>query len=95
MEPWERQLQLMQSIPASGRSSAREILAEVGPEPPVFPDAACLADWAGLHPGNNESADKCHPGRKRATVATAPKLPHMTYAILRDDHPYRALNKVS
>lgn len=67
MAPWHRQLDLLETIPGIARSSAHAILAELGPEPTrVFPDAASLAAWAGVCPGNNESAGKRRSGRARA-----------------------------
>lgn len=67
LAPWERQLDLLETIPGIARISAHAILAEVGPEPTkVFPDAASLAAWAGVCPGNNESAGKRRSGRVRA-----------------------------
>ncbi len=67
LQPWERQLELLQTIPGIARSSAQSILAELGPEPTrVFPDAASLAAWAGVCPGNTESVGKRRPGRVRA-----------------------------
>ena len=63
---WQRQLDLLETIPGIARTSAHAILAEVGPEPTqVFADAASLAAWAGVCPGNNESAGKRRSGRLR------------------------------
>src|SRR6185437_8682715 len=40
--------------------------SEIGPDPRrYFPTAGQLASWAGLCPGNNESAGKRHSGRRR------------------------------
>jgi len=67
LQPWERELDLLQTIPGIGSSSAHAIFAELGPEPTkVFPNAASLAAWAGVCPGNNESAGKRRSGRVRA-----------------------------
>ena len=67
LEPWERELDPLQTIPAIGCNSAHAIFAELGPEPTrVFPNVASLAAWAGVCPGNNESAGKRRSGRVRA-----------------------------
>ena len=39
-------------------TSVRELLAEIGVDMEVFPTADHLKSWAGLAPGNNESAGK-------------------------------------
>ncbi len=52
-----RQLNLLETIPGIRRTSAHAILAEIGPDPAgTFPKAADMAAWAGVCPGNNESA---------------------------------------
>ena len=67
----ERQLNLMETIPGIRRASAHAILAEIGPDPAgEFGSAANLASWAGLCPGNDESAGKRRSGRTRRGNAT-------------------------
>lgn len=45
-------------IPGMGETSAKELLAEIGVDMEVFPSEGHLASWAGVCPGNNESAGK-------------------------------------
>jgi transposase len=63
--PFGRQLELLCSIPGVNRRAAEVIIAEVGVDPSRFPTAAHLASWAGVCPGNNESAGKHKSGRTR------------------------------
>lgn len=49
---------LLESIPGMNRVSATETVAEVGPNVEAFPSASHLSSWAGVCPGNNESAGK-------------------------------------
>lgn len=51
-------------------TSINELLAEIGVDMEVFPTAGHLTSWAGLAPGNNESA-----GKKAHTPTTATKQP--------------------
>ena len=60
-------LRLLQTIPGIDAVSAAAILAETGPDPArVFGSADRLAAWAGVCPGNNESAGKRRGARARA-----------------------------
>jgi transposase len=61
----ERALVLLDTIPGIDRWQAEVILAEIGLDMSRFESAACLASWAGLAPGNNESAGKRHSGKTR------------------------------
>lgn len=44
------------SIPGVGRAAAEIIVSEIGSDMNRFPTADHLASWAGVAPGNNESA---------------------------------------
>jgi transposase len=53
------------TIPGVDFTTAAVILAEIGLDMSRFADAAHLASWAGLCPGNNESAGKRYSGSTR------------------------------
>jgi transposase len=71
LRPFEAQLAILDSIPGIGRWSAEVILAEIGPDMTRFPSAAHLASWAGMCPGNDQSAGK---RRSSATRRGSPWL---------------------
>jgi transposase len=58
-------LALLDSIPGVSRRTAEILLAEVGADLRRFPTAKHLASWAGVCPGNHESAGKRLSGRTR------------------------------
>ena len=62
-EGFEAAAQLLQTIPGIEQVSAAEIVAEVGPDVKAFPSPAHLSSWAGVCPGNEESAGKRHSTR--------------------------------
>jgi transposase len=62
---WKQAVGLLDTIPGINARSAEGILAEIGIEMNRFPTAAHLASWAGLCPGNNESAGKRLSGKTR------------------------------
>lgn len=63
--PFARQVELLCTIPGVKQRTAEVILAEIGPDMSRFPDAGHLASWAGMCPGNNESAGKHKSGKTR------------------------------
>jgi transposase len=56
--PLAPQRALLESIPGVGERLSAVILAETGGDMTQFPTPAALASWAGVAPGNNESAGK-------------------------------------
>ena len=62
MKPFRRQVNLLKRVPGIDEIIAAEIIAEIGIDMTVFGNARRLAAWAGVCPGNHESA-----GRSRKT----------------------------
>ena len=58
-------VEMLMEIPGVGESSAKTILSVIGTDMSRFPTASHLASWAGVCPGNNESAGKRRSGKTR------------------------------
>lgn len=56
-------IELVDSVTGIGPDSAKVILSVIGTDMSRFPSDAHLSSWAGLSPGNNESAGKRRSGR--------------------------------
>lgn len=63
--PFEEAVALLDTIPGVARETAENIVAEIGTDMSRFPTPDHLASWAGVAPGNNESAGKKRSGRTR------------------------------
>jgi transposase len=61
--PFEAELARLMTIPGLSRQAAEVILAEIGADMTAFPTAGHLGSWAGMSPGNNQSAGKRFSGR--------------------------------
>jgi transposase len=61
----EEKIDRLDGIPGLDRSAARQIIAEIGTDMERFPSAEHLCSWAGVCPGNHESAGKRKSGRTR------------------------------
>jgi transposase len=58
LEPFRRQVELLDTIPGVDVVTAQVIIAEIGVDMSRFPTAAHLVSWAGLSPRNDESTGK-------------------------------------
>ena len=63
--PFAAQIELLTSIPGVGARVATVVISEIGVDMTRFPTAGHLAAWAGLAPGNNESAGKRRRAHRR------------------------------
>lgn len=62
--PFEDLIRRLDSIPGVNRRTAENLLAEIGPNMAVFPDAAHLVSWAAICPGHDQSAGR----QRRGTI---------------------------
>jgi transposase len=65
MIPFQKEDRLIQTLPGISKTSAAAIIAEIGTDMLQFPDEAHLSSWAGMCPGNNESAGIKKSGKTR------------------------------
>jgi transposase len=65
LDPHQAAVALLVGIPGVSHRTAQVILAEIGTDMSRFPTAGHLASWAGMCPGNNESAGKHRSGHTR------------------------------
>jgi transposase len=63
MAPLDQAAGRLRAIPGVGEQAAEVILAEVGPDMTPFPTAGHLSSWAGLCPGNDQTAGKQRNGK--------------------------------
>lgn len=65
LAPYNKQMRLLKQIPGVDWVTAATIIAEIGVDMDAFVNAAHLASWASMCPGNHESAGKQRGGRTR------------------------------
>lgn len=58
LEPYRHEYELLQTIPGVSEVTAAVLIAEIGVDMEQFPSAEHLSSWAGVAPGNHESAGK-------------------------------------
>lgn len=65
MKGYEKSKKKLEKMPGLGKRSAEIILAEIGQDMTRFPTSGHICSWAGVCPGNNESAGKRRSGKTR------------------------------
>jgi transposase len=65
LEPYRRQYERLMEIPGVDQITAATVIAELGVDMSVFPTVHHAAAWAGVSPGNHESAGRTKGQRKR------------------------------
>ena len=65
MKPLQKEAERIESIPGVNQKASRIILSEIGTDMSRFGSDARLSSWAGMCPGNNESAGKRKSGKTR------------------------------
>ena len=88
--PYENAVQLLCAIPGVDRNSAITVISEIDTNMTPFSNSKRLCCWAGLTPGNNESAGKKKSVRiTRAGVYLKPALVQVAHAAVKSDKsPY-------
>jgi transposase len=90
---YEKTISLLCTIPGVDRTTAVTIISEIGTDMAQFDSSKRLCCWAGLTPGNNESAGKKKSVRiSRAGVYLKPALVQAAHAAVKDrNSPYYRL----
>ena len=87
---YDKAIRLLTTIPGVKRDSAITIISEIGIDMSQFCNSKRLCCWAGLTPGNNESAGKKKSVRiTRAGIYLKPALVQCSHAAVKSDKsPY-------
>ena len=101
LAPYENVLARLETIPGIKRRLAETILAEIGPDMSRFPNAAHLASWAGMCPGQRESGGKRLSGKARkgsqwlrtALIEAAHAASHCKECYLSDQYHHIAFRR--
>ena len=93
MAPFRAARDLLTTIPGIGPLAAAAVISEAGAGiREYFPDAAHLASWAGMCPGNHESAGKHRPvKRRKGNQHLQPVLVECAWAAARHDGYLKSL----
>jgi len=91
--PYESAITLFSTCPGIARRSAITVLSEIGTDMSQFKTSKRLCSWAGLTPGNNQSAGKKKSVKiTRAGVYLKPALVEIAHAAVKDkENPYYAI----
>jgi len=92
MKKYEEMIDNLDAIPGIGKESAQVIISEAGIDMDRFPTAGHFARWAGVCPGNNDSAGKKGRGKayKGNSVLKSTLVQCAQSAVLTKNTFYRA-----
>ncbi len=95
MQPFRAARDLLITIPGIGPLSAAAVISEIGASPREhFRTAGHLASWAGLCPGNHESAGRRASGKRRhGNTHLQPVLVEIAWAAVRHEGYLRSLHR--
>jgi transposase len=95
MVPFRPQRDLLATIPGIGPAAAAAIISEIGTSPAeFFTTGAHLASWAGLCPGNHQSAGQRKHGKPRKrSQHLQPLLVECAWAAVRADGRLKARHR--
>ncbi len=89
MAEHEPVIERLDAIPGINAISAHAILSEIGTSLEAFSNPAALAAWAGLCPGNNQSAGKRYSGRSRVRKNHLKEIMiEVAWPAIKKRHPY-------
>lgn len=94
LSPYQAEVDLLCTIPGVDVRAAATVLAEIGPDMSHWPSSDAISFWAGVCPGNRESAGKRSSGRttqgnrylKTALVEAAHGAAHTKHGYLREKY---------
>jgi len=70
LSPYEHALELLKKVPGISAKSVEDLVAEIGLDMSVFPTEKHISSWAGMSPGNNESAGKKKAQEQPKAIST-------------------------
>ncbi len=68
LSQYQKECDLLQTIPGVKEQGAAALIAEIGADMDIFPSEGHLSSWAGMSPGNNESAGKKKAERRPTAI---------------------------
>lgn len=89
LAPFQKQVELLKSIPGVQQRTAEMIIGEIGVDMKQFPTDGHLASWAGVCPGNRRSAGQRKPEKiRKGGRWLKPALTEATWAAVRENDSY-------
>lgn len=88
LSPYENVVELLREVPGLNTKTVEDLIAEIGLDMSQYPSEKHIASWAGICPGNNESAGKkssrTNPGNEAVLPARKWKIRNYRYTKLKN-----------